>query len=132
MSSSCASVGAVAVRSCAGRGGPGYGKGTPPTRAEFTEEATRGLPTTGEESARKAAPGRSTGSTHGGSMSQQHGGEDLPEPRRQEVFRLLVVAQDLQMSVAESREMVCGRFGLTEGQVRGIEREGFTARWPPL
>jgi hypothetical protein len=56
----------------------------------------------------------------------------LPEQSRKEVFQMLVEAQDRQMSVAESRQLVAGRFGLSEGQVRGIEREGLDAQWPPL
>ena len=53
-------------------------------------------------------------------------------PRRMEVFRALVEAQDGDMSVAQSRALVAERFGLTEHQVRRIEREGLDAQWPPL
>ena len=65
-------------------------------------------------------------------MSPQHGGQELPEPRRQEIFRLLVVAQDLDMSVAESRQMLVETRGLTHCQVIQIEQEGLAGRWPPL
>jgi hypothetical protein len=58
--------------------------------------------------------------------------EDLPEPHRKEVFRVLVTAQDYEMSVEESRQMVRDRFGLTEGQVLLIEQEGLEGDWPPL
>jgi hypothetical protein len=51
---------------------------------------------------------------------------------RREIFRLLVVAQDYDMSVPESRQLVCQRFGLTESQIRRIEQEGRAGRWPPL
>src|SRR5262249_20949381 len=52
--------------------------------------------------------------------------------RRREVFRLLVTAQDLAMTVAESRQMVAYTCRLTESQVIRIEREGLAGSWPPL
>lgn len=55
-----------------------------------------------------------------------------PEPQRQDIFRALVEAQDGGMSVAESRRYVAERFGVTEGQVRQVEREGMENDWPPL
>ena len=64
-------------------------------------------------------------------MLQQPTAEDLPEPHR-EIFRVLVMAQDYGMSVAESRQMVRDHFGLTESQVILIEQEGVEADWPPL
>ena len=57
---------------------------------------------------------------------------DLPESRRREIFFVLVGGQDLQMSVAESRQMVCERFDVDESLVRLIEREGLDHQWPPL
>jgi hypothetical protein len=36
------------------------------------------------------------------------------------------------MSPAESRKVVGERFGVSEGQVRQIEREGLDNGWPPL
>ena len=65
-------------------------------------------------------------------MPSHRPAEDLPEPRRKEVFLALVEAQDRQMSVPESRQYVAERFGITEAQVRQIEREGMDAQWPPL
>ena len=56
----------------------------------------------------------------------------LQEARRREVFRLLVTAQDLEMTVAESRQMVAHTCQLTESQVIKIEREGLAGSWPPL
>ena len=56
----------------------------------------------------------------------------LPEPRRKEIFLALVEAQDHGMSPAESRKVVAGRFGVSEGQVRRIEQEGLDNEWPPL
>ena len=41
-----------------------------------------------------------------------------------EVFRALVEAQDGELSVAQSRQMVSRRFDLSEKEVRTIEREG--------
>ena len=47
-------------------------------------------------------------------------------------FRLLVTGQDLEMTVAESRQMVMDMFGLTEVEVIEVEREGMACQWPPL
>jgi hypothetical protein len=58
--------------------------------------------------------------------------DHLPEERRKEIFRVLVEAQDQEMSVAQSRRQVAERFGVTEAQVREIEREGLDQVWPPL
>jgi len=56
----------------------------------------------------------------------------LPVPRRKDIFLALVEAQDHGMSPAESRKVVGERFGVSEGQVRQIEREGLDNDWPPL
>jgi hypothetical protein len=58
--------------------------------------------------------------------------DNLPEERRKEIFLALVDAQDHDMSVAQSRKMIADKFGLSEGQVRQIEREGLEQEWPPL
>ena len=58
--------------------------------------------------------------------------EPLPEPRRKEIFLALVEAQDRGMSPAASRKAVAECFGVSEGQVRQIEREGLDNQWPPL
>jgi DNA-directed RNA polymerase sigma subunit (sigma70/sigma32) len=59
--------------------------------------------------------------------------EHLPaEPQRKEIFLALVEAQDRGMTVTESREEVAERFGVSESQVRTIEREGLDKGWPPL
>ena len=58
--------------------------------------------------------------------------ESLPEPRRKEICLALVDAQDHGMSPAESRKVVGERFGVSEGQVRQVEREGLDNDWPPL
>ncbi len=56
----------------------------------------------------------------------------LPGPRRQEIFLAQVEAQDRGVSPAESRRAVAARFGVSEGQVRQVEREGLDNDWPPL
>jgi hypothetical protein len=56
----------------------------------------------------------------------------LPEIKRREIFSLLVLAQDMEMSVADSREMVVQRFRIDRSQLLGIELEGLERCWPPL
>lgn len=56
----------------------------------------------------------------------------LSEDQRREIFRVLVTAQDMDMSVDESRQMVAEIHGLTADEVIEIEREGLRAGWPPL
>ncbi len=51
---------------------------------------------------------------------------------RMEVFQALVEAGDRNMTVAQSRKTVAERFGISEEQVRRIEREGLDGNWPPL
>ncbi len=58
--------------------------------------------------------------------------ESLTEARRQEIFRALVEAQDGGASVAESRKLVAQHFGVSEQEVRSVEREGLDNEWPPL
>ena len=65
-------------------------------------------------------------------MIQEEVAVALPESRRKELFRLLVIAQDFAMSVAEARQMACDLFGLAETQVVRIEQEGLDSDWPPL
>ena len=65
-------------------------------------------------------------------MVQNESGDNLPEPRRQEVFLALVEAQDQGTAVAQSRKLIAERFGLSENQIREIEREGLDRQWPPL
>jgi len=61
-------------------------------------------------------------------MSQQ----GMSEDRRKEIFLALVEAQDGELTVAQSKETIAGRFGVSEIQVRQIEREGLDNQWPPL
>jgi hypothetical protein len=56
----------------------------------------------------------------------------LSEPVRKEIFVALVEAQDGGMPVAQSVKAVAGRFGVSEGAVKRIEREGLEGNWPPL
>ena len=56
----------------------------------------------------------------------------LSEEQRKEVFFALVDAQDHEMDVAQSRQHVAARYGVSHGQIRQIEREGLDNRWPPL
>jgi hypothetical protein len=60
------------------------------------------------------------------------GEQELLEDRRREIFRALVDAQDQAVGVARSRKLVAERFGVSEQQVRDIEREGLEGEWPPL
>ena len=57
---------------------------------------------------------------------------ELPEPHRREVFLALVDAQDHDLGVRPSRQLVAQRFAISEAQVRQIEREGLDRQWPPL
>lgn len=65
-------------------------------------------------------------------MPQHNADEVLPEEQRRNIFRALVEAQDGAMTVAQSRAAVCEQFGLSEAQLRQIEREGLDGGWPPL
>jgi DNA-directed RNA polymerase sigma subunit (sigma70/sigma32) len=65
-------------------------------------------------------------------MTQDQGSEQLSEDRRKEIFLALVDAQDHEMDVPQSRKLVVQRFGVSESQVRQIEREGMAEQWPPL
>ena len=65
-------------------------------------------------------------------MTQDNGPEQLSEDRRKEIFLAVVDAQDHEMDVAQSRRVVVQRFGVSESQVRQIEREGMDRQWPPL
>ena len=56
----------------------------------------------------------------------------LSQEQRMELFLVLVEAQDSEMSVEQSRKATAERFGVSETQVRKIEREGLDANWPPL
>jgi hypothetical protein len=66
-------------------------------------------------------------------MSQhEEADKSLSLEKRMEVFLALVEAQDGKMTVPQSRKATAERFGLSEQQVRRIEREGLDGDWPPL
>jgi hypothetical protein len=65
-------------------------------------------------------------------MTQEAGHEQLSEERRKEIFLALVDAQDHEMDVGQSRKFVVQGFGVSDSQVRQIEREGMDRQWPPL
>lgn len=65
-------------------------------------------------------------------MAPDNGTDALPEDRRMEIFLTLVDAQDHELDVPQSRRMIAERFGVSEEQVRQIEREGIERQWPPL
>lgn len=65
-------------------------------------------------------------------MTQDTIAEQLAENRRKEIFLAIVEAQDHEMDVAQSRKLAVDRFGISESQVRLIEREGMDRQWPPL
>ncbi len=52
--------------------------------------------------------------------------------RRKEIFLAVVEAQDSGMGVAASRAAMGERFGVSEDEVRDIEREGLDQKWPPF
>lgn len=56
----------------------------------------------------------------------------LSEEQRREIFLALVDAQDHEMDVQKSRQLIAQRFGVNEQQIREIEREGLNQQWPPL
>jgi hypothetical protein len=58
--------------------------------------------------------------------------DHLSEPVRREIFSALVDAQDQEMPVAESRCEIARRFGVTDEELREIEREGLENDWPPF
>ncbi len=65
-------------------------------------------------------------------MTQGTDDQELTENRRKEIFFALVDAQDHEMDVPQSRNVMVQRFGVSEGQLRQIEREGMDNQWPPL
>ena len=65
-------------------------------------------------------------------MTQDKSPGQLTEDRRKEIFLALVDAQDQQIAVPNSRKLIVERFGVSESQLRLIEREGLDQQWPPL
>jgi hypothetical protein len=65
-------------------------------------------------------------------VPQEEPGQTLSEERRKEIFLALVELQDQELSVAKSRQVIAERFGLSDENLRDIEREGLDNGWPPL
>jgi hypothetical protein len=65
-------------------------------------------------------------------MAEDGEAGQLSEDRRKEIFLALVDTQDQEVGVARSRRVVAERFGVSESEVREIEREGLDRQWPPL
>jgi DNA-directed RNA polymerase sigma subunit (sigma70/sigma32) len=65
-------------------------------------------------------------------MAQDKSDEALTEDRRKEIFLALVEVQDREVGVVQSRRVIAERFGVSESQIRQIEREGLDQQWPPL
>jgi hypothetical protein len=65
-------------------------------------------------------------------MTEDTTDQQLSETRRKEIFFALVDAQDHDIGVLHSRRMMVERFGVSDSQVREIEREGMDNQWPPL
>lgn len=65
-------------------------------------------------------------------MDQQQSSETLTVERRRAIFRTIVEAQDEGATVDASRTAAAEKYGVTEGQVKSIEREGLEQQWPPL
>ncbi len=51
---------------------------------------------------------------------------------RKAVFAALVEAMNCALDLAQARDAVAERFGISGQEVRRIEDEGIEAAWPPL
>ena len=51
---------------------------------------------------------------------------------RKEIFRELVLAQDLGAGVRQSYQIITERYEINDTQLRQIEDEGLEKEWPPL
>jgi hypothetical protein len=58
--------------------------------------------------------------------------ENGSESAHKAIFAAVVAAQDDGFSVEKARSLVARRFGVTEADVKAIEREGLDGNWPPL
>jgi hypothetical protein len=65
-------------------------------------------------------------------MADDNKHKHLSEEQRKEIFLAPVDAQDHEMGVAQSRQQVRHRFGVTDSEIRQIESEGIEQQWPPL
>ena len=58
--------------------------------------------------------------------------DPLPDDRRRAIFADVVAARDEGLAVAAARESVAARHGVSQDEVRAVEREGVERGWPPL
>lgn len=58
--------------------------------------------------------------------------ENITLENRRVIFLTVVDAQDRGIPVVKSRIDVAQQFGVTEEDVKAIEREGLEKQWPPL
>jgi hypothetical protein len=65
-------------------------------------------------------------------MTAQEPTEGIPLDRRRAIFLAVVEAQDGGTAVGDSRAEVARQFGVTEDDVKMVEREGLANQWPPL
>lgn len=65
-------------------------------------------------------------------MTQSTSDQQFTEEHRKQIFFALVDTQDHGLDVHSSRNLMVQRFGVSESQVREIEREGLRNQWPPL
>jgi len=56
----------------------------------------------------------------------------LTTQQRQEIFKDLVMTQDVVTNVRKSYQMVTEKYEITDAQLRQIEDEGLDKEWPPL
>jgi hypothetical protein len=57
---------------------------------------------------------------------------ELSEQVSKEIFLALVEEQDAGAPPAMSKEIVAKRFGISQDQLRLVERQGLDGEWPPL
>jgi hypothetical protein len=56
----------------------------------------------------------------------------LTTPQKQEIFQDLVLTQDMVTDVPRSKQIIVGKYEISEEQLRLIEEEGLDNEWPPL
>jgi hypothetical protein len=56
----------------------------------------------------------------------------LTQQQKQEIFKDLVMTQDVVTNVRKSYQIVTEKYEITDAQLRQIEDEGLDKEWPPL
>ena len=56
----------------------------------------------------------------------------LTQQQKQEIFKDLVMTQDVVTNVRKSHQIVTEKYEITDAQLRQIEDEGLDKEWPPL